>query len=164
MAYYTRGETLNVKGARELADHFRKIGASDDVITAAFAEHGKAIVTAAQGLAPQRTGALRGALSSTPTAKGALVSAGSERVPYAYTFHSGVVGKSPTAAGDLTPKTSGGYMVFRVTRHTRKGSTVSGYSALRPIKQDPYLYRAFNNLLADLGRRVEAAVTKVVNQ
>lgn len=162
MAYYTRGEVLNVKGTRELADHFRKIGASENIIREAFVEHGKAVVTAAQSLAPQRTGALRGALSSTPTATGALLSAGSERVPYAYTYHSGVVGKSPIGMG--TPKTSGGFMVFRVSRHSRRGSTVTGYSALRPIKQDPYLYRAFNNLLADLGRRVDAAATKVVNQ
>lgn len=162
MAYYTRGETLNVKGTRELADHFLKIGASGDIIRAAFVEHGTAVVNAAVALAPSRTGALRGALSSTPTTTGALISAGSERVPYAYTYHSGVVGKSPIGMG--TPKTSGGYMVFRVSRYMRRGIPIGGYSALRPIKQDPYLYRAFNALLADLGRRVEAAVTKVVNQ
>ena len=161
---YTRGETLNVKGAKEVAAYLRKIGASEDVVRDAMYAHGQDVIRLAASLAPSRTGELRGALSNTRTAKGALYSAGSDRAPHAYTFHSGVVGKPVTSmgGGDLTPKTSGGYMVFRVPRHTRKGSTVTGYSALRKIPQNPYLYRAVNQLMRNLIVRVEEALGKVI--
>jgi hypothetical protein len=161
---YTRGETLNVKGAKEVAAYLRKIGASENVVRDAMFTHGQDVIRLAASLAPGRTGQLRGALSVTRTAKGALMSAGSERVPYAYTFHSGVVGKDVTSidGGSLTPKTSGGYMVFRVNGYNRKGTFVSGYSALRKIHQNPYLFRAFNMQLRNLIVRVEDAMAKVI--
>jgi hypothetical protein len=139
--------------------------------------HGGVVVSTAAGIAPRKTGRMAAALSSTPTTfpggDGVTVSAGANTVPYAYTFHSGMVGKPQTGATGLpiAPKVSGGYMVFRVNGYTRsrtgksgKGGFVSGYSALRPIKLNPYLFIAVIQLHTKLQQSVELAAKEVTNQ
>jgi hypothetical protein len=122
-------------------------------VVAAMVTQGGQMVSTAYGIAPKASGAMASALSITPTkfskGEGVKLSAGSDKVPYAYTFHAGMVGKPTVGVTGLptAPKVSGGMMVFRVNGYTRtrtgrsgKGGFVGGYSALRKIKLNPYLY------------------------
>lgn len=148
-------------------------------VVGAMVAHGGLIVSTASGIAPKNTGRMAAALSTSPMSwpgrgDGVTVSAGAETVPYAYTFHSGMVGKPQTSDATglpLAPKVSGGYMVFRVNGYTRSrtgrsgvGGFVSGYSALRKIHLNPYLFIAVIQLKNRLQQAIDIAAGEATNQ
>lgn len=118
----------------------------------ALRQHGDLVRAAAVRLAPSKTGALKGAVSSTFTdGAGLVVSAGVDKAPHAYTFHA-------TARGHAN-----GYMVFRVPRHTRRGYQVGGYSALRRIVDNAYLDKAWEQNQTKLAESLATALGKVID-
>ena len=144
-------QAIEVTGTEEVAAYLHRVGDSASLVDTALTDHGKAVVMEAQHIAPRNTGVLAAAITSTYSpSSGLVVTANAERVPYAYTFHAKELG------------TSNGYMVFRVRGHSRKGSFVTGYNTVRPIKSNPYLYTAWTRLESRLAAAVEAALTKVI--
>jgi len=160
---------LEVTGVDELVSYFGEFAdrVSEAVVTT-MAAHGGQVISDAYTLAPKKTGAMASALSITPVqfpgGPGFTLSIGSNIVPYAYTYHSGIIGKAqfdPLGA-PLAPKVSGGYMVFRVSGHNRGGYFVGGYSALRKITLNPYLFIAWVRLRAKLDYSVAKALEAVM--
>ena len=139
---------IQVTGLDQVAAYLADVGSTADAnVDQAMGEFGKLVTTQAQGTAPKLTGAMAASVTSTYTDGTLTVKA---TAPHAYTFHAVALGKS------------GGYMVFRVGGHTRAGSYVGGYSARRPIRNDPFLFAAFLKLQNDLATKVTTAVTKAV--
>lgn len=141
-----------MSGTDELAAYLARVGASTSDVDAALIEHGREVTTVAQSLAPSRSGSLRQAITSTYTAGTLTVDAGTALRPHAYTMHAVKLGKS------------NGYMVMRVPSHTRRGSYVSPYKALRKIPDRPYLILAWERLLNKLTTRVTDALTDAIER
>jgi hypothetical protein len=76
-----------------------------------------------------------------------------------------MVGKPTTGVTGLpgAPKVSGGMMVFRVNGYTRRGGYVSGYSALRKIHLNPYLYLGVVQGFARFQSAVELAAREATD-
>jgi len=145
--------TLTVEGQDLITAALAEMGTSQQTeVDAALTAHGKVVQAEAIRLAPKRTGATaRGATTTFTTGTGLTVDANSALHPAAYTHHAMFLGKS------------NGYMVFRVPLHNRRGYTVTGYNALRPIKNNPYLFTAWTSKLPALETAVADALTRVVS-
>lgn len=140
------GENLTLSGADDLKSYLARVATSTSDVGDAFDEHGREVVTVAQGLAPVRTGALRAALSHTHTANTLTVSAGSEIAPHAYTMHATKLGLA------------NGGMTFTVPAHTRRGSQVKAYRRRSTIPNRPYLFQAWERQLTALRDRITRAL------
>lgn len=124
---------------------------ADQAVGEALITHGRAVITAAGTLTPVRTGKLKAAMTTTYTpTEGLLVDAGTATAPYAYTMHAQALG------------VSGGYMVFDVPAHSRRGSYVNPYRTARRIPNRPYLTTTWDRLLPQLWETVTASLARVV--
>lgn len=148
----TSGDALTVSGADDLRSYLARVITSTSDVDDAFDTHGRDVVTAAQGLAPVRTGGLRAALSHTHTATTLTVTAGSDRAPHAYTMHATKLGL-----------VNGG-MTFRVPAHTRRGSQVKAYRRRAAVPNRPYLYQAWEQKLTGLRDRVTTALADALGR
>jgi len=120
-------------------------------MTDALTEAGRQVVAAAQSLAPTGTGRLRSALSAQVTGTTLVVDAGATIAPHAYTMHAVALGKT------------NGYMTFHVGGHSRRGSAVTAYKAVRKVPNRPYLFQAWQNQLNRLRDTVTNAVARGVH-
>lgn len=138
-----------MSGADQAAAYLAQLSTPiDRAVSEALTTHGRDVAASAASMAP---GSLGQAIGYKVTDAGLTVDAGAALKPAAYTMHATAMGKTK------------GYMTFRVAAHTRRGSHVTAYKAVRKVPNRPYLFMAWERMLGRLVSSIESAVARGVS-
>jgi hypothetical protein len=123
---------LDYTGLREAGKALAQAGVTDAAIKDAMQNAGAVVAQEALRISPNRTGRMDRTLKVNRSKSNLTITVGNNTtVPYAYTLHAVALGKS-----------RGGF-TFRVRAHTRQGHQVKAYKAQRYIRNDPFMFIAW---------------------